>query len=199
MMFNAFMQKHEPIVFNFNEIKATQVAALLLSLNNNELNYTKLIKLLYIIEKISLERFNCPVIGDEYYSLPKGPIVSRILNIIKNDWTYEGDGNYWNIYLSKNNKILQLKGNPGTNELSKRETKLIIEIDEKFKKHSFGDMIDYCHLKELFPEWEDPKRLNLKRLEIDIEKLLLKMRKSEIEIQMIRNETKLEHLIQQTF
>jgi uncharacterized phage-associated protein len=61
----------------FNEQKATQAAARFLKLANGKMNYLKLIKLLYLLDRESLNRRGRPVTGDQYYSMKLGPVLSE--------------------------------------------------------------------------------------------------------------------------
>jgi len=54
----------------FNEAKATQAAALLLKLRGGRMNYMKLIKLLYLVDRTALIRWGRPVTFDSYCSMP---------------------------------------------------------------------------------------------------------------------------------
>jgi uncharacterized phage-associated protein len=71
------------IEFEYSEKKAMQLSALLLKMNGGRMNYTKLIKLLYIIEREAMRRWDSPVIGDQYVSMANGPVLSRVYKRIK--------------------------------------------------------------------------------------------------------------------
>ena len=66
----------------FNEKKATQAAAYLLRLRGGRMSYMKLIKLLYLADRISLNRRGRPITTDRYVSMDRGPVLSRTLNLI---------------------------------------------------------------------------------------------------------------------
>lgn len=186
------------INFDFNEKKATQVTALLLTLNNNELNYTKLIKLLYIIDRTALERFNWPVIGDEYYSMDKGPVLSKVLNLVKQTiiFSFIERGKYWHKFIKKCGYDIRLKQTLDFDELSLREEKLIKEMDEFFKNYTYQQMIDYCHA---LPEYKDPKKIGEKRVDLPYEEILEKLKKSKSEILIIKEESALSQNMHSTF
>lgn len=46
------------------------------------MSYMKLIKLLYLADREALLRFGCPITTDRYVSMDRGPVLSRVLNLI---------------------------------------------------------------------------------------------------------------------
>jgi hypothetical protein len=59
--------------FKFNERKAVQAAGRLI-LQNGEMNYMALIKLLYLIDRESLLRFGRSITGDKVVAMKQGPV-----------------------------------------------------------------------------------------------------------------------------
>ena len=173
------------IKYNFNPIKATQIAALLLRLNHDHLSYMKLIKLLYIIDRKSLESWGEPVTTDTYYSLKYGPIVSQIYDYISEPADPDNP-DYWNKHI-KNQKIhsysVRLTTDPGDNELSERELNLAQIVDKEFKDYDQWELRDYCH--DNFVEWKDPGN---SRFPIKVEDILRAIGKKNDEIKAIANE-----------
>ncbi len=66
----------------FNDKKVLEIISYLLSLNNNRMDKLKLIKELYLIDRLSIDETNMSITNDKYFSLPHGPILSNTLNII---------------------------------------------------------------------------------------------------------------------
>ena len=142
------------IRFSFNIVKATQAAAYLLALNNGKLNYTKLIKLLFIADRRAIEKWNNVITTDTHYIMDCGQVGTHVYNEIKNEDDLHSD-DYWHQFIEKNDFEVRLIKNPGNDFLSKREMDELAAIDKEFKKYSYGKMIDYCH--DHFSEWHDPK------------------------------------------
>src|SRR5260370_12146701 len=69
----------------FNERKATEAAAHLLKLRGGRMSYMKLIKLLYLADREALLRFGCPITTVRYVSIDRGPVLSRVLNLISEE------------------------------------------------------------------------------------------------------------------
>ncbi len=70
-------------MLRFDEEKATEAAALILSLRGGQMHYMKLIKLLYLLDREALSRWGIPVTTDTYVSMDHGPVVSAIYNLIR--------------------------------------------------------------------------------------------------------------------
>jgi len=170
------------ITFRFNEEKTTQVAALFIKKAGGELNYTKLIKLLYLTDREALRLWERPLSGDSYVSMPKGPVLSITFDLIN----YKADPkkrSYWYRFIDKRKYDVALKGNPGTNELSKREIELINEIHDTYKNVDWGKMIDICH--KVCPEWQHPGDTSIP---IRIEDILTNFDKTERDIEILEEE-----------
>src|SRR5688500_1489479 len=67
----------------FNERKSTEAASLLLHLKGGRADYWWIIKMLYIMEREAFKKWERPITYDFYQSLPYGPVVMSIYNIIK--------------------------------------------------------------------------------------------------------------------
>lgn len=150
------MGKEVTMNFHFNEKRSTQAAAFLIKRNGNKLNYMKLIKLLYIVDRTALIKWQQPITGDKYYSLPHGPVVSTILDKISSG-PNPAVKDYWSSVIQKSTEdsyAVTTIADSVNDELSKREINLLEGIDDKFKNFSPWDMVDFCH--QNLPEWKDP-------------------------------------------
>ncbi len=145
--------------FCFNELKSAQAASLLISLHGGELNYMVLIKLLYLADRQTLLEHGYTITGDSFVSMPRGPVLSRIYDLIT-------VGRYktitpWFRYISepKNYKVRHAEHAPSRrDELSKYETRVLQEIYKKYEAMDKWDLVDLMHT---LPEWEDPKGSSL--------------------------------------
>ncbi len=155
------------INFEFNEKRATQAAAFFIEKNGCTMNHMKLIKLLYLADRVSIKKWYEPITGDKYFSLPHGPIVSNILDKINHTQDIENQS-YWYNYIEKSGSHeVSLLSKIEYDELSKRELKLLNDLDEYFKNYTQWEMVKFCH--ENVPEWQDPKD---SRLDINIEQII---------------------------
>jgi len=137
----------------FNEAKATQAAARLLTLRGGSMSYVKLIKLLYLADREALIRWGRPITTDHYVSMDNGPVVCRIYDLIRN----EPPPNcflVWRKFISiPENYEVHLLGDPGSGELSGPEQEL---IDEVFVQHGGQNRWKVVAYTRSLPEWTYP-------------------------------------------
>lgn len=155
----------------YNEIKATQMAALLLQLNGGEMNLLKFIKLTYNIEREALNRWLRPVTFGRLSSLNNGQIVSNIYD--NANFSKQDVKSFWREYLETyNNRSIRLTKECGIEKLSRAEIKLIKEMFEKYKNKSASQMVSEHHESNLFPEWKDPHGSSIETTYSDLLRLL---------------------------
>jgi hypothetical protein len=144
----------------YNEVKATQVAAFLLTQSGGEMNYATCIKLLYGIERESIKRWLRPVIYDDLYSLPYGQVVSKTLDLAEPQ--SQPVKSFWGRYLRTQGNTIRLIKECGIEKLSRAEISLIKEIYEENKDKTPGQLFDEHHNPALFPEYKDPQGSSIK-------------------------------------
>lgn len=166
--------------------KAIQIVSHMLQKYSNRLNYTKLIKLLYIADREALDRWDVPITEDRYTALHNGPIVSEIYDLIMERHCDPTAQLQWNSLFPKDGYDLVGAGTARRDELSEREEKLLDEIDRKFHSWSYGRLIEHTHNRALFPEWEDPGESSFP---IPLRKILQALGRNEEEIaEILSNE-----------
>lgn len=145
----------------YDEIKATQVACLLLGLNGGEMDYAKCIKLLYSIEREALNRWLRPVFYDDLYSMPHGQVVSQTQD--RAEYRSRKARSYWGEHIENdgNNNLRLIKG-CDRNKLSRAEIELIEEISEKNKYKTAKQLFNEHHDPAFFPEYKDPQGSSIK-------------------------------------
>ena len=176
------MIQNKKIKFKFNEIKTTQTATFLLNKSGGKMNYMKLIKLLYLIDREALIHWGRTLTCDTYFSMKHGPVLSNVLDIIIYG---EKATSYWYKYITEpKNYEIELKDElPRQDTLSKREIKLIDEIFDDFNEFNEWEMVDICH--DILPEWKDVGETSE---QIEIDDILTAEKKSEEEINSIKEE-----------
>ena len=83
----------------FREDKATQAACILIQNEGGAITYMKLIKLMYIADQKRLLERGRPITFDAYYSLDRGPILSKTLDLITSG-VAPGVESVWMRYIS---------------------------------------------------------------------------------------------------
>lgn len=170
------------IRFPFNEKKTAQAAAHLLRRHGGALNYMVLIKLLYLADREALVDSGLPITGDKPFSLPHGPVLSMVLDLVT--MGRSGAGSDWFDYISEpvNYLVNLVRDDPEEDELSEYENGVLDGIDQKFGALNRWQLSDLTH--EL-PEWEDPKGSSRP---IELETILASAGKSPEEIEQITSE-----------
>lgn len=176
------MKPPEPIRFTFDERKAAAAAALLLELHGGRMEYLRLMKLLYLAERESLARFGRPIAGDEYISMKLGPVLSHVLNLMKEVDPRAKPGP-WVRQIAREGYSVTLRGAPDLGPLSDAEISLLREAATLYRE------LDKWHLSRFthgLPEWKDPGNSTI---EIAPDEILRAMGVSEATIAEIREDT----------
>lgn len=138
--------------FVFNERKAAQAAARLLDRHDGRMPYLKLIKLLYLADRQSLVESGTPITGDRFVSMDRGPVLSKVLDLIRAD--PRTGASAWHEYVSPpvNFEVSLLRPAEG-DELSEYERDLLDRVVEEYGHMSRWDLVEHTHD---LPEWVDP-------------------------------------------
>ena len=70
---------------SFSPKKAGQVAANFCTKSGGTINLLKLVKLIYLSDRLSMERSGAPITNDRFVSMKHGPVVSQTYNLIKGE------------------------------------------------------------------------------------------------------------------
>lgn len=148
------MRSAGSVNLSFNERKATEAAAHLLEAVGGPLmkmSYMKLIKLLYMADRMALLRWGCPITTDRYVSMDRGLVLSHVLNLITDP---DAPSIIWSTVISEPERYeVQVKKQIEKEELSDEETALLTEVH-----YRYGHMRPW-QLAEILrglPEWVDP-------------------------------------------
>lgn len=141
----------------FCEEKVAQMAAYLLSKESGRMAYLKLMKLLYLVDRESMNRFGFSMSGDRMVSMPRGPVLSKTLNLMNGG--ERGSDVGWNKWIhGAENYCLTLRiKNADRNdydELSRADLELLDGVYSEFGWMDQWQLVDYTH--ENCAEWEDP-------------------------------------------
>jgi uncharacterized phage-associated protein len=141
----------------FDESKVAQMTAFFLKRSGGKMQYIKAIKLLYLAERLSLDRYHMPMSGDRLYSLPKGPIVSTTYNIIKEELPELGKA--WGAWVNKKvgyyiSSKKSFDSMDELDELSEADIEILEQVWKKFGWMSYGRLIEWTH--DNCREWIHP-------------------------------------------
>lgn len=143
----------------YNEKKAAQVAAFFLQSSGSKMSLLKLMKLMYLAERQSLETYGEPMIGDKLCSMEHGPVLSHTLNHINGVRQSSPDG--WDSWVSdrSNHELALIRDINDIREdlllLSDADIEILENLWVKFGNFTAFELRDYTH--EACEEWEDPE------------------------------------------
>jgi hypothetical protein len=166
--------------------KLVQAVGYLLKKYNYRLNYTKLIKELYLADKDSLRAINQTITGDVYVSMKNGPVLSGLYNLIKGQYQDPNAQMFWDSRFSTDGRdLVAVADRIPEGKLSYFEKQTLDAIDDQFHAKNYGQMIDYVHDPAVCPEWEDP---GLSSIPIKMKDLLAGIGRTQEEIEWILEE-----------
>jgi uncharacterized phage-associated protein len=138
--------------FRFKITKATEAACQFVSREGGTINIMKLVKLVYLLDRLSVARRGIPVVGGAYFSLPNGPITSEMLDLVNSGCLWGQDDCHWDEYISdRQDHDVALKGEAPSDNLSPAEMDLIEEVYREHGAKDQWELRDWCH--EHCEEW----------------------------------------------
>ncbi len=138
---------------------AGQISAWFINEQNQrsqQMPHLKLMKLLYLVERTSIQTHKELIFGDRLVSMNNGPILSRTLDFMQG---YEKPNNGWDKWVSpKENHKVSLARKFDLEDLDLLSEAIIEILKKVWSKHADKDewaMVDYTH--RYCREWEDPQ------------------------------------------
>lgn len=132
--------------FSFQIGKATEVACELLERAGGQINIMKLVKLVYLLDRLSVDRRNMPVVGGDYLSMRNGPVTSELLDLINSGRLYgEADQRWEQCIGDRVDHEIRLEKKPAREYLSDAELKLVDEIWAQHGEKDQWQLRDWCH------------------------------------------------------
>lgn len=83
----------------FDELRAAQMAAYFIGQAGGRLSVLKLMKLMYIADRISLQKHGHPITFDHMVSMEHGPVLSSVYNLTQG--TIEGHPKGWEYWINE--------------------------------------------------------------------------------------------------
>lgn len=142
----------------FDVKKALQIILFFARKNSQqgEIEYTKVLKLLFLADKLFLKRYGTTISWDHYVAMRFWPVASSIFNVMKEPerfWDLEESINA-TIRINLETRTLKALKKTDIEYLSKLELDTLSEIFEIFGKYSYSKLIDICHG---YDEWAKHK------------------------------------------
>lgn len=138
----------------FNEAKNAQIAAYLLSKDNCRMAHLKLMVLLYLADRESMDRFGFPVTDDQMVSMVHGPGLAKTLDLMNG----REQGANWCKWIGCADNELVLRFPDAVrddyDELSKAD---LMILDAVYSRFGYMGPQQICkHAREYCAEWSDP-------------------------------------------
>jgi uncharacterized phage-associated protein len=113
------------LTFPYDPARASHASRWLLSKHGGTLDRMKLIKLIFLADRLHLARYGRPIVGGRYRAMQHGPVASEFYNQIKNN-ELEGTAQVGTTYR------IQVVTEPDEDELSETDIEILREIDGKY-------------------------------------------------------------------
>ncbi len=142
----------------FRSRKAAQMCAFFAAKAGGAIEKLKLIKLIYFAERGSLREHGFPMLFDEFYSLPHGPICSSALNGINGVISAEIEP-IWGEYIARNGNIvvpIRYFDISELDEFSQAEEDILSSIWDELGHMSASQLRNYSHAN--CPEYTEVER-----------------------------------------
>jgi len=128
----------------FREDKALAALSKLLEMKGGEADRYWLCKVMYFIERRSLIESGQPMFFGKLYSLPYGPIVSEVNDLLKKS-TDSSIPSTWENYLEIIGNTVKLIATPDQSCLSRFDEEVILKEFSEHQEENFNDLANFSH------------------------------------------------------
>jgi len=137
--------KHD-MNFSFHTGKATETACEFLGRAGGQINVMKLVKLVYLLDRLSLDRRGIPVVGGDYLSMRNGPVTSEVLDLVNAGRLADERDDRWEQCISDRlNHEVRLEKKTERQYLSEAEVELVEVIWREHGQRDQWQLVDWCH------------------------------------------------------
>jgi len=183
--------------FRFDVEKATEASLQFIAREGGRINVMKLIKLIYLLDRLSIQRRSIPVVGGIYFSMRNGPVTSELLDLVNAGELAGEEGSRWEALIAdRKNHEIAIRGSASLERDSLSDSEIEL-IDEIYAEHGAKDqwqLRDWCH--ERCGEWTP---LQNGRERIDIEELAVNAGHSQREALRIADGARETNLLARAF
>lgn len=183
----------------YNPLTAAQlIAYLALKTEGKTINVLKAIKLVYLVDRESIKRWGVPVLDENRYSMPHGPVNSYTYSHINGERDLESCG--WSNFLEdRENHMIAVKNNitvDDFDELSDADIQCLDAVWEQFGAMGQFELRDWTHNGDNIPEWEDP---NGSSEIIPLERIMraVNVKDSDAQAQLLKEHNAIEKLLKE--
>jgi uncharacterized phage-associated protein len=113
------------------------------------MSYLRLLKLLYIADRESLQTGNRPIVGTRPVAMKNGPLHSKVLDLINQR---DIDEPKWSRFIQRQGYEVVLVRDPGVSELSRFEIDLLNRVARDHSNMDDWELVEHTHT---FGEWKE--------------------------------------------
>ncbi len=165
----------------FSEKKATDSAALLLELHGGRMKYIRLLKLLYLSDRLAFEKLGRSITNDVYCSMQYGQVPSRAYDLVKRTaasaegtWRRHINSPVDKFYVQLTDQRADLKS------LSQSEVDILTSVSMKYIDKTEWEIADITKGPEYIPTKKG------QRNDTPVERILSKMGFSDKQVENIK-------------
>lgn len=136
----------------FSDAKAAEVAAYFAARAGQAIDKLKLIKLIYLADRLAMDELGRPILNDEHFSLKDGPICSLSLDGLNG----QRESSVWKTHLTRNaHRISSVRTTADLefDEVSARELRVLDSVWDFFGRMSTSEVRQWTH--DHCPEYEE--------------------------------------------
>lgn len=140
----------------YSESKAAQMAAYLLHKCSGQTEYIKILKLMYLADRESLDQSGSSISDDRMVSMPHGPVLSKTYDMMKTP-----GHTHWETLISDESRYqiaLRRPVDPDNDddflELSAYDMRIMDKVVDSFGHMGWRELVEYTH--DRCQEWNDP-------------------------------------------
>lgn len=155
---------------DFNYKKAVQALNFFAEKEGNKINYMKALKLIWLADRLHVNKFSRTITGDKYFAMKNGPVASCTYDIIlKSEFANEKWLEYSDSYIVKIGYDIESQGKFDEDEFSDSDLNILEAIYDRLGHSTEKVLSNESHL---FPEWFKHEKAiendDKKREDIDI-------------------------------
>ena len=136
------------VFYPFKIDKAMQAAGVLLGhQEHGQMEYIRLLKLLYIADREAVRDTGRPIVGSQIVALKKGPLHSRVYDLIKGE---DIEAVQWCQFFRTVGVDIEQIAKPGVGALSRYDIRKLTAIHRRYQDVDTWDLVEETHA---FAEW----------------------------------------------
>jgi uncharacterized phage-associated protein len=127
--------------FPVNGRKATEAVARIIQKSGREMDYLRVVKLVYLADRKSLAKRGIPIVGGKYFSMRKGPVNGDVMNFV----TRRNAPGWKDSIAPMQGHSLSVVSEPSYDSLSESELGILDEVVEEHLANTTDELVEWCH------------------------------------------------------